>query len=95
MFCSPAEQAELTKLALATQPIFAKQPGFVSSALHRSVDGTRLATYLQWRAESDHEACMRSPDWNNEAGVKLQSMIDSSRARLEVQIYEVMTTAGA
>jgi hypothetical protein len=59
------------------------------------MDGTRLTTYPQWRFEANYDACMQSPDWNAAAGVKLQSMIDYSRAHLDVYVYEVIWTAGA
>ena len=58
-------------MVAATQPIFAKQPGFISASLHRSMDGIRFTTYLQWCSEANHDACMQNPDWNTAAGVKL------------------------
>jgi hypothetical protein len=29
-------------------------PGFVSAALHRSTDGTRVTMYAQWLSEADY-----------------------------------------
>ena len=40
---------------------FAELDGFVSGALHKSTDGTRLIQYLQWRDEAAHLACMHDP----------------------------------
>jgi hypothetical protein len=37
------------------------QPGFVSSALHRSLDGTKVAKYAQWRSLEEYEAMRRNP----------------------------------
>ncbi len=36
-------------------------PGFVSSALHRTVDGTKVTMYAQWRTIEDYEAMRRDP----------------------------------
>jgi quinol monooxygenase YgiN len=35
--------------------------GFISSALHRSLDGTRVTMYAQWRTIDDYEAMRRDP----------------------------------
>ncbi|HEY9850432.1 MAG TPA: nuclear transport factor 2 family protein [Leptolyngbyaceae cyanobacterium] len=36
------------------------QPGFLSSSLHRSIDGKRVLNYTQWRSRQDYEAFMRN-----------------------------------
>jgi hypothetical protein len=36
-------------------------PGFVSSALHRSIDGTKVTMYAQWRTIEDYEAMRKDP----------------------------------
>jgi hypothetical protein len=35
--------------------------GFVSSVLHRSVDGTKVTMYAQWRTIEEYEAMRRDP----------------------------------
>ena len=44
------QQALLDLLARATESSVRDVPGFVSAALHRSVDGTRIAMYAQWKS---------------------------------------------
>jgi len=35
--------------------------GFVSSSLHRSLDGTKVTMYAQWRTIEDYEAMRKDP----------------------------------
>jgi hypothetical protein len=37
-----------------------ERPDLISSALHRSVDGTKVAMYAQWRSIEDYEAMRRN-----------------------------------
>ena len=40
-------------------------PGFVSAALHRSVDGTRVTMYAQWKSAEDYrryQSMLSGPD---------------------------------
>ena len=58
----PANQARLVELlARATDTAVRHAPGFVSSALHRSLDGTRVTMYSQWRTLADYEAMRVDP----------------------------------
>jgi hypothetical protein len=36
-------------------------PGFVASVLHRSLDGTKVTMYAQWRTIEDYEAMRKDP----------------------------------
>ena len=36
-------------------------PGFVSASIHRSLDGTRVTNYAQWRSIADFEAMLGAP----------------------------------
>jgi hypothetical protein len=56
----PVNQARLVELlARATETSVRHAPGFVSSALHRSVDGTKVTMYAQWRTIEEYEAMRR------------------------------------
>ena len=58
----PANQERLVDLlARATDGFVSRAPGFVSSTLHRSVDGTKVAMYAQWRSAEDYQAMRRDP----------------------------------
>jgi quinol monooxygenase YgiN len=36
-------------------------PGFVSASLHRSLDGTKVTMYAQWRSVEDYQAMRQDP----------------------------------
>jgi heme-degrading monooxygenase HmoA len=56
----PEDQARVVALLTeVTNAHVTRQRGFVSCALHRSMDGTKVAMYAQWRSLEDYEA-MRS-----------------------------------
>jgi quinol monooxygenase YgiN len=58
----PANQRRLLDLlARATDEFVSQAPGFVSSILHRSLDGTKVAMYAQWRSVDDYESMRRDP----------------------------------
>lgn len=59
----PSNQQELLDiLARATDTSVRDVPGFISAALHRSVDGTRVTMYGQWKSVEhyQHYQSMRS-----------------------------------
>jgi quinol monooxygenase YgiN len=81
----PANQRELLALLIqATQASVRHVPGFVSASLHRSLDGTRVVMYAQWRSQGDYEAMRRNPSASpyTERALAL--------ARFELGMYEVV-----
>ena len=48
------QQALVELLARATETSVRDVPGFVSAALHRSVDGTKVTMYSQWESEAHY-----------------------------------------
>jgi len=58
----PANQQRLVDLLVRVTDSFVRHaPGFVSSSLHRSVDGTKVTMYAQWRTVEEYEAMRRDP----------------------------------
>ena len=58
----PANQHRLVELlAEATESSVGPAPGFVSASLHRSIDGTKVTMYAQWRSIDDYQAMRRNP----------------------------------
>jgi quinol monooxygenase YgiN len=58
----PANQERLVELlARVTDTSVRHAPGFVSSSLHRSLDGTKVTMYAQWRTIEDYEAMRKDP----------------------------------
>jgi heme-degrading monooxygenase HmoA len=57
---APEDQQRLVDVLVeATQAVMRKQPGFVSANIHKSLDGTRVANYAQWRSREAFEAMLR------------------------------------
>jgi heme-degrading monooxygenase HmoA len=82
---APEDQQRLVdSLIDATQKVMRKQPGFVSANIHRSLDGTRVTNYAQWRSREVFEAVLQ----NQEAA---EHMGEAARIaqRFEPHLYEV------
>lgn len=57
---APEDQDRLLKvLAEATEQVMNGMPGFVSANLHKSLDGTKVVNYAQWRSKEDFEATLQ------------------------------------
>ena len=62
--CEPADQDEVVAINVEIVERVAKAfPGFVSAAVHRSTDGTRVINYLQWESSADLAAMQRSSEF--------------------------------
>jgi len=58
----PANQQRLADLLTrATDDFVSRAPGFLSATLHRSLDGSKVTMYAQWRSAEDYEAMRRDP----------------------------------
>jgi quinol monooxygenase YgiN len=58
----PANQRRLVELLTeATEVSVRRAPGFVSASLHRSIDGTKVTMYAQWRSVDEYQAMRRDP----------------------------------
>ena len=89
----PENQGELVELSRSMIPVFERQPGFISLDLHRSLDGTQIVTYLQWRSKADHEACATSPEVATAVNAFMR-FLESGKAAMEVKTYEIIASAG-
>jgi quinol monooxygenase YgiN len=54
-------QQLLELLARATETFVRHAPGFISSSLHRGLDGTKVTMYAQWRSVEDYQAMRENP----------------------------------
>jgi quinol monooxygenase YgiN len=55
------QQQLLELLARATETSVRYAPGFISSSLHRGLDGTKVAMYAQWSSVEDYQAMRENP----------------------------------
>ena len=58
----PERHAALLNLLVdATTSVINQFPGYVSANIHRSLDGTKVVNYAQWRSVGDYEAKLADP----------------------------------
>ena len=62
--CQPPNQDEVVRINVdIVDQVASKFPGFISAAVHRSADGTRVFNYLQWESAEHLTAMQRSPEF--------------------------------
>jgi heme-degrading monooxygenase HmoA len=84
---APDDQQRLVDLLTrATDEFVSRAPGFISSTLHRSIDGTKVAMHAEWRSAEDYEAMRRDPG-------PLPFLEEAlTFARFEPGVYEIVRT---
>ena len=83
----PANQQRLVDLLTrATLGGVDRAPGFISAALHRSIDGAKVTMYARWRSAEDYRAMRRNPG----PAPFLEEAL--TIARFEPGMYEVVRT---
>lgn len=81
----PEQQQRLVDLLVeATEDVMKYQPGYVSANIHKSLDGTRVTNYAQWRSREAFEAMLK--DSEAEAHMKEAARIAE---KFEPHLYEV------
>lgn len=59
----PKDEQKLIELfEEGTKALFSKQPGYISSSIHRENDATRLVLYGQWESQQHIEAFRKVPE---------------------------------
>lgn len=59
---SPSDQQKLVDLLiLATEESVTKITGFIAASLHKSLDGTKVTMYAQWRSAEDYQNMRNNP----------------------------------
>jgi heme-degrading monooxygenase HmoA len=65
----PGKQAEALSLMTERARFMARQPGFISVSVHRSLDGRRIVNYIQWQSrdllQSAHKSLEFRKEWNH------------------------------
>lgn len=60
---APENQQKLVDLLVeATDKTMKNVPRFISANIHKSLDGSRVTNYAQWRSAKDFEAMMKNPE---------------------------------
>lgn len=83
----PENQQKLVDLLiLATKNTVRNIEGFISSSLHKSLDGTKVTMYAQWKSIEDYQN-MRN---NSTASPYLEEALKI--AKFDMGMYEVVET---
>src|SRR5438094_9307049 len=81
----PEQQHEALSLMAERARFMARQPGFVSISLHRSLDGKRIVNYVQWKSREQLQSAHKSPDFRKE-WERLDRLTDD----IDPHLYEVV-----
>lgn len=80
----PEKQQELVDTIIEfLETTVKRQPGFVSSSIHKSIDGVRVMNYAQWKTQEDYQTFIKN------AEVQAQGKKLSQFQIHESHIYEV------
>src|SRR5688500_1181262 len=80
----PGKQAEALSLMTERAQFMARQPGFISISLHRSLDGRRIVNYVQWQNRDLLQSAHKSPEFRKEWG-----HFDQLTDEIDPHLYEV------
>jgi heme-degrading monooxygenase HmoA len=80
----PDKQAEALSVMTERARFMARQPGFISISLHRSLDGRRIVNYVQWQNRDLLRSAHRSPEFRKE-----WSHFDQLTDEIDPNLYEV------
>lgn len=58
----PENQQRLVDIFVEAGEAMSKKPGFISANIHKSLDGTRVINYVQWRSQEDLAAISNHPE---------------------------------
>ena len=80
----PGKQTEALSLMTERARFMARQPGFISISLHRSLDGRRIVNYIQWKNRDLLRVAHQSPDFRKE-----WAHFDQLTDEIDPHLYEV------
>ena len=81
----PANQQRLVDILVeATEKVMNKEEGFISANIHKSLDGTHVVNYAQWKSKEAFEKILNNPK------VIVHMNEISTIAKGESRLYEVV-----
>ena len=78
------KQEELLALMAERARFMARQPGFVSISLHRSLDGKRIVNYVQWASREQLVDAHHTPEFREK-----WPLVGRASEEIELSLYEV------
>ncbi|HMG82984.1 MAG TPA: antibiotic biosynthesis monooxygenase family protein [Ferruginibacter sp.] len=82
----PKNQQQLVDLLILATVDVRKIPGFISASLHKSIDGTKVTMYAQWKSIEAYQQMRANPT----ASPYLEKAL--TIAKFEPGMYEVVET---
>jgi heme-degrading monooxygenase HmoA len=79
-----AKQADALSLMTERARFMARQPGFISISVHRSLDGRRIVNYVQWQSRELLQSAHKAPEFRKEWG-----HFDQLTDAIDPHLYEV------
>jgi quinol monooxygenase YgiN len=92
---SPEHIDSLIALLKENSRIFQRMPGFVSLTMHKAQDKKQVLVYLQWRSQTDSDACMTHPIWQTEGADLYQNFIIPGKATMEPAPFDIVQELSA
>jgi heme-degrading monooxygenase HmoA len=80
----PDKQAGALSVMTERARFMARQPGFISISLHRSLDGRRIVNYVQWQNRDLLRSAHQSPEFRRQWG-----RFDELTGEIDPHLYEV------
>jgi heme-degrading monooxygenase HmoA len=81
----PGKEDEALALMTERAQFMARQAGFISISLHRSLDRKRIVNYIQWQSRDLLQAAHKSPEFRKEWG-----HFDQLTGGIDPHLYEVV-----
>jgi heme-degrading monooxygenase HmoA len=78
------KQDELLALMAERARFMARQPGFISISLHRSLDGKRIVNYVQWASREQLVAAHHTPEFREK-----WPRVGGAAEEIELSLYAV------
>lgn len=83
---SSKQQKVANMLEDASKQIISKHDGFISTRIHKSLDGTKVMSYVQWENKDAIEKMLKDPS----AIVHMNDM--ANMAKVDRTLYELVFT---
>jgi heme-degrading monooxygenase HmoA len=81
----PGKEDDALSVMTERANFMARQPGFISISLHRSLDRRRIVNYIQWQSRDLLQAAHKSPEFRKEWG-----HFDQVTEGIDPHLYEVV-----
>ena len=91
---SPGQQDEALALMAERAEFMARQPGFISIRLHRSLDGKRIVNYILWKNLELLHSAHESPEFRKE-WTRFDQLTDEIDPHLYEMTHSLQASASA